>query len=41
MKILRVKLSNLNSLRGSHEIDFESGVLAGAGLRAGASPEHA
>ncbi|MDB6037597.1 MAG: hypothetical protein JWM99_1438 [Verrucomicrobiales bacterium] len=32
MKILRVKLSNLNSLRGSHEIDFEAAPLGGAGL---------
>jgi exonuclease SbcC len=32
MKILRVKLTNLNSLRGSHEVDFERDPLAGAGL---------
>ena len=31
MKILRVKLANLNSLRGSHEVDFGRDPLAGAG----------
>src|SRR4051812_43623653 len=32
MKILGLKLLNLNSLRGAHEISFASGPLADAGL---------
>jgi exonuclease SbcC len=32
MKILRIKLNNLNSLRGEHEIDFEQEPLLSAGL---------
>ncbi len=38
MKILRVKLTNLNSLRGTHEVDFEKEPLAGAGLFAITGP---
>ena len=38
MKILRVKLTNLNSLQGSHELDFEADPLAGAGLFAITGP---
>ena len=32
MKILRIRLLNLNSLRGEHLVDFEQGPLAQAGL---------
>jgi len=32
MKILRIRLVNLNSLRGEHVVDFERGPLAQAGL---------
>jgi len=38
VKILRVKLKNLNSLRGSHEVDFEAEPLAGTGLFAITGP---
>lgn len=38
MKILRVKLTNLNSLRGTHAVDFEAPPLAGAGLFAIVGP---
>lgn len=32
MKILRVQLQNLNSLRGEHEVAFDAEPLAGAGI---------
>jgi exonuclease SbcC len=32
MKILKVKLKNIHSLKGEHEVDFANGVLADAGL---------
>ena len=32
MKILQIRLKNLNSLRGEHRVDFETEPLAGAGL---------
>lgn len=32
MRILRLRLNNLNSLRGSHMVDFEAPPLANAGL---------
>ncbi|MEM7011416.1 MAG: AAA family ATPase, partial [Verrucomicrobiota bacterium] len=32
MKILRVRLENLNSLRGEHEVAFEDEPLAGSGI---------
>jgi len=32
MRILRIKLKNLNSLRGEHAVDFEAEPLASAGL---------
>ena len=32
MKILRIRLVNLNSLRGEHVVEFEHGPLAEAGL---------
>jgi exonuclease SbcC len=32
MKICKVKFKNIHSLKGDHEIDFENGVLAEAGL---------
>jgi len=38
MKVLRIKLKNLNSLRGFHEVDFERDPLAGAGLFAITGP---
>ena len=38
MKILRIKLRNLNSLRGDHEVNFEAEPLAGAGLFAITGP---
>ncbi len=38
MKILRIKLTNLNSLRGAHEVDFQAAPLAGAGLFAITGP---
>ena len=38
MKILRVKLTNLNSLRGKHELNFQSGPLAGVALFAITGP---
>jgi len=38
MKILRVKLENLNSLRGRHEVDLEDHRIAGAGLFAITGP---
>ena len=38
MKILRVKLQNLNSLRGRQEVDFEAEPLRGAGLFAITGP---
>ncbi|WP_133273649.1 AAA family ATPase [Hymenobacter radiodurans] len=38
MKILRVRFSNLNSLRGQHEIDFSHSPLSDAGLFAITGP---
>src|SRR2546427_12714563 len=38
MKVLRVRLENLNSLRGRHEVDFQAEPLAGAGLFAITGP---
>jgi len=38
MKILRLKLTNLNSLRGKYEVNFEAGPLANAGLFAITGP---
>ena len=38
MKILRIKLTNLNSLRGEHVVNFEAAPLAGAGLFAITGP---
>lgn len=38
MKILRIKLTNLNSLRGTHTVDFEAAPLAGVGLFAITGP---
>ena len=38
MKIRRVRLTNLNSLRGSHAVDFLAAPLAGAGLFAITGP---
>jgi DNA repair protein SbcC/Rad50 len=38
LKILRVKVTNLNSLRGTQEVDFEKEPLAGAGLFAITGP---
>ena len=32
MKILKVKLKNIHSLKGEHEVDFSNGILAEAGL---------
>lgn len=32
MKILKVKLKNIHSLKGEHEVDFANGILADAGL---------
>jgi len=32
MKILKIKLKNIHSLKGEHEVDFANGVLADAGL---------
>ena len=32
MRILSIRLQNLNSLRGGHEVNLESGPLAEAGL---------
>ena len=32
MKILRVRLENLNSLRGEHEVAFDAEPIAGAGI---------
>lgn len=38
MKILRVRLENLNSLRGTHEIDFSEEPIASAGIFAITGP---
>jgi len=38
MKILRIRLENLNSLKGAHEIDLTAEPLAGAGLFAITGP---
>lgn len=38
MRILKVSLSNLNSLKGEHEVDFTKGSLANAGLYAITGP---
>jgi len=38
MKILRIQLKNLNSLRGDHEVDFEDERIARAGLFAITGP---
>lgn len=38
MRILRIRLQNLNSLRGEHVVDLESGPLAEAGLFAITGP---
>ncbi len=38
MKILRIKLKNLNSLRGEHEVNFEQEPLRSAGLFCIAGP---
>lgn len=38
MKILRIKLTNLNSLRGTHTVNFEAAPLAGVGLFAITGP---
>ncbi len=38
MKILRIHLKNLNSLRGAHEVDFEDERIARAGLFAITGP---
>ena len=38
MKILKLELENLNSLRGRHEVDFENGPLAAASLFAITGP---
>jgi exonuclease SbcC len=32
MKILKVKLKNIHSLKGEHDVDFANGILADAGL---------
>ncbi len=32
MKICKIKLKNIHSLKGEHTIDFENGVLGDAGL---------
>src|SRR5690554_1147350 len=38
MKILRIRFKNIHSLKGEHEIDFGTGVLADAGLFAITGP---
>jgi len=38
MKILKIRLQNIHSLKGEHEIDFGEGVLAEAGLFAITGP---
>ena len=38
MRILRIRLANLNSLRGQHKVDFEAEGLRGAGLFAITGP---
>ncbi|SDE12894.1 exonuclease SbcC [Pricia antarctica] len=38
MKILKIRLQNIHSLKGEHEIDFGAGVLAEAGLFAITGP---
>ena len=38
MKILKIKFENIHSLKGEHEIDFEEGILADAGLFAITGP---
>src|SRR5690554_6668745 len=38
MKILKIRFENIHSLKGEHEIDFGSGILADAGLFAITGP---
>ncbi|MFT6370130.1 MAG: exonuclease SbcC [Maribacter sp.] len=38
MKILKIRFENIHSLKGEHEIDFASGILAEAGLFAITGP---
>ena len=38
MKILKIRLQNIHSLKGEHEIDFGDGILAEAGLFAITEP---
>ncbi len=38
MKILKIRFQNIHSLKGEHEIDFASGILAEAGLFAITGP---
>lgn len=38
MKILKIRFENIHSLKGEHEIDFENGALADAGLFAITGP---
>ena len=38
MKILKIRFENIHSLKGRHDIDFENGWLADAGLFAITGP---